>query len=283
MLDRTVQIAATGQLNAIARLDGDPMLRKPLSNIGIMVAQYTQGSEMTRPSVTLSGRAAPSLDRQDYDLVGVPIPVIHKEFQIGARELAASRTYGEGIDTTNAFEASRVVAQEIERIFFFGDTNIRLNQDVLYGVSNQPDINTGAATGDFGTLGNQIPTFRAMIQALNGDFHFGPFEFWVARTQFNEMALNFYTDGSGESGLDRVKRMEGIAAVHPSDWMTAGTLVGIQMTPDVLDFCVNQMNTVVEWTSPDGMAQNFKVMTIAAPRIKSDYNARSGVCYYTGA
>lgn len=282
-LDAMVQIAATGQLNAIARLDGDASLRKPLGSIGVVVAQYNQGSEMTRPAVNLTGRGAPSLDRQNYNLTGVPIPVIHKEFQIGTRELAASRAYGSGIDATNAFEASRVVAQEMERIYFVGNTNISLNQDVLYGVTNEPNINGGAAVGDFGVLANQVPTFRNMIQAANADNYFGPFEFWVARTQYNEMSLAFYTDGSGESGLQRILRMEGVDAVHPSDWMTAGTLVMVQMTPNVIDFCVYQMGTVVEWTTPDGMAQNFKIMSIGAPRVKSDYNNASGIVYFTGA
>jgi uncharacterized linocin/CFP29 family protein len=283
MLDDAVQIAATGEYNAIPRLNGDPQLRKQLNSAGILVAQYNQGSEMSRAAVSLSGRAAPDFDRQDYNLTGVPVPVIHKEFQIGYRELEASRLYGSGVDTTNAFEASRVVSEELERLWVAGNTNIALNQDILYGVTNEPNINTGAATGDFGTLSNIVPTFRNMIIALAGDNYFGNYEFWVARTQYNEMALNFHSDGTGDSGLTRVLKMPNITAIYPSDWMTAGTLVGIQMTPNVLDFCIHQLNQVIEWTSPDGMAQNFKVMSICAVRVKSDYNSNSGVVYYTGA
>jgi hypothetical protein len=283
-LDQAVQLAATGRLNAVERLNGDPMFRNAVNSIGVMTSQYNRGSEMTRATVSLSGRAAPDFDRQDYLLAGVPIPVFHKQFQIGLRELEASRLYGgSGIDTTNAFEAGRVVAQEVERSFFNGDTNIRLNQDVLYGVTNEPNVNTGAATGDFGTLANQVPTFRAMMTALHAANYFGPVEFWVATTQFDEMALNFYSDGTGDSGLARVLKMEGISAVHPSDWMTAGTLVGVTMDPNVIDFQVHRLQQVVEWTSPDGMAQNFKVMSVCAVRVKSDYNSASGVIYYTGA
>jgi len=283
MLDDAVLIAATGQMNFISRLNGDPQLRKTLNSMGVLVSQYNQGSEMTRAAVSLSGRAAPDFDRQDYNLTGVPIPVIHKEFQIGMRELEASRAYGSGIDTTNAFEASRVVTEEMERIGFGGNTNIALNQNVLYGITNEPNINTGSAVGGFDTLSNIVPTFRNMIIALAADNYFGPYEAWVARTQYNEMSLNFHSDGTGDSGLTRVLKMAGLSAVYPSDWMTAGTLVMAQMTPNVLDFCVYQLNQVVEWTSPDGMAQNFKVMSIGAPRIKSDYNGNSGVVYFTGA
>jgi len=282
-LDDAVLTAATGEFNAIPRLNGDSQLRKQLNSMGVLVAQYNQGSQMSRAAVSLSGRAAPDFDRQDYNLTGVPIPVIHKEFQIGIRELEASRMYGSGIDTTNAFEAGRVVAEEGERLFVSGNTNIALNQNILYGVTNEPNINTGTATGDFGTITNVVSTFRNMIIALAGDNYFGPYEFWVARTQYNEMALNFYTDGTGDSALTRVLKMPNITAVHPSDWMTTGTLVGIQMTPNVIDFCVYQLNQVVEWTTPDGMAQNFKVMSIGAVRVKSDYSGQSGVCYYTGA
>jgi len=283
MLDDAVQSAATGEYNAIPRLNGDPQLRKKLNSMGVLVAQYNQGSEMSRASVSLSGRAAPDFDRQDYHITGVPVPVIHKEFQIGKRELEASRAYGSGIDATNAFEASRVVTEEQERLFVSGNANISLNQSILYGVTGEPNINTGSAVGDFGTLSNIVPTFRNMIIAMAADHYYGPYEFWVARTQYNEMALNFHSDGTGDSGLTRVLKMANITAIYPNDWMTAGTLVGIQMTPDVIDFCVYQLNQVVEWTSPDGMAQNFKVMSICAVRPKSDYNGNSGFCYFTGA
>jgi len=282
-LDAAVLTAATGQLNAIDRLRSTPMLSEKLDSIGVLVSQYTQASQLTRPSVSLSGRAAPDFDRQDFDLVGVPIPVIHKEIQIGARELAASRRgLGAGIDVSHIYEASRVVAQELERIFFLGDANISLNGNILYGVTNQPDVNTGSATGGFDTLSNQVPTFRNMIIAAAGDNYFGPYEFWIARTQYNEMALNFYTDGSGDSGLDRIMKMSGVAAVHPSDWMTAGTGLLVTMDPNVLDLQWFQINQVVEWASPDGMAHNFKIMTVAAPRIKADYDGQSGIVYYTG-
>jgi len=282
-LDAAVQVAATGQYTAIPRLNGDSQLKQQLNSMGVLVSQYNQGSEMSRAAVSLSGRAAPDFDRQDYHLTGVPVPVIHKEFQIGMRELEASRAYGSGIDTTNAFEAGRVVQEEMERLWVSGNTNIALNQNILYGVSNETNINTGAATGDFGTISNIIPTFRNMIIALAAANYFGPYEFWVARTQFNEMALNFYSDGSGESALERVLRMQNVTAVRPNDWMTAGTLVGIQMTVNVIDFVVYQLNQIVEWTSNDGMAQNLKDMSIGAVRVKADYNGNSGLVYYTGA
>ena len=122
-----------------------------------------------------------------------------------------------------------------------------------------------------------------MITAAVADNYFGPYEFWVARTQYEEMALNFYTDGSGDSGLDRVMKMHDINQIHPSDWMTAGTLVLVTMDPNVIDLQWYSMNQVIEWASPDGMSHSFKIMTIAAPRVKSDFNGASGIVYYTGA
>ncbi len=73
-----------------------------------------------------------------------------------------------------------------------------------------------------------------------------------------------------------------VEAIHPGDYMTDGTIVLVQMTPNVVDLALYEENMVVEWTSQDGMTHSFKVMSIAVPRVKSDYNSNSGIAYYTG-
>jgi uncharacterized linocin/CFP29 family protein len=281
-LDRAVVQAASERLNFVDRMRSLGLV-KTLTSIGVLASQWNVGSQMTRAVVNLSGRSAPDLDRQDYNLKGVPVPVIHKEFQIGMRELEASRRLGEGIDTTNAYQASRVVAEELERTCFGGNSAVVLNGQSIYGVTNEPNVNTGAATGDFGTIANINTTFTAMINACAADNYHGPFEGWVSTNQYNEMTTAFYTDGSGESAFERMLRMPQLRAIHPGDYLTDGALFIAQMTPDVLDIAIYQLNTVVEWPSGDGMTRNFKVMSIAVPRVKSDYSSQSGICYYTGA
>jgi uncharacterized linocin/CFP29 family protein len=278
-LDRAVVQAAGERLNAIERLEARNLTHR-LGSIGILASQWNVGSQMERATVNLSGQAAASLDLQDYNLKGVPVPVIHKEFTIGERSLVASRRNGEGIDVTNAYQASQVVAEELERIFFSGDSTVQLNGQTIYGVTNETNVNTGSGT-DFGTIANVNTTFTAMVNACAGDNYHGPFEVWIATTQYGQLTTAFYTDGSGESAYERMLRMPQIEMIHPGDYMTDGTIVMVQMTPTVVDLALYEKNMVVEWTSQDGMTHNFKVMTIAVPRVKSDFSSQSGIAYYT--
>lgn len=280
-LDRAVVQAAAYRMNAIQRLQ-DLGLVQRLGGPGTLISQWNVVSEMTEASVSVEGVTKADMDQVDHLLKGVTIPVIHKRFDISTRTLDASRRLGDSLDTTNAAAATRVVSEKLEEMFFVGETTVNLNGNPIYGVTTEANVNTGSATGDFGTLSNIYPTFIAMIQAAAADHFHGPFEVWVYSTQYNEM-LNVYTDGSGENALDRVLRIPQITAIHPTDWLSAGQLVMVQMTRDVVDLAMTQMPTLVEWMSPDGMLAHFKVVSIAAPRVKSDYATHSGIVYYTGA
>lgn len=280
-LDRAVVMASRYRMNAIQRLQ-DLGLVQRLGGAGTLISQWNVASEMTEASVSVEGVTKTDMDTVDYLLKGVTIPVIHKRFDISTRTLDASRRLGDGLDTTNAEASTRVVAEKLEEMFFTGETGVNLNGNPIYGVTTETNVNTGSATGDFGTLSNIYPTFIAMIQAAATDRYHGPFEVWVYSTQYNQM-LNVYTDGSGENALDRVLRIPQITAIHPTDWLADGQLVMVQMTRDVVDLALTQMPTLVEWMSPDGMLAHFKVVAIGAPRVKSDYNTNSGIVYYTGA
>lgn len=282
-LERRVLMAQTQELNAIARLQ-ELGLVEDLPNMGILDFQWNVASEMTPAVVNLSGRAQMDQDAQDFTLAGRPIPVISKSFEIGERFLTASRNTGQSIDTSYAAAASKVVAEQLETMFLSGDSSIEMNGRTIYGLTSEPNRNTGSATGDFGTISNIYPTFLAMWGALRSDYHRGPnFEAWVSTNQYTEMA-NVYTDGSGDSAMSRVlAKIPGLRAVHSADFLTDGSLVMVQMTEDVVKVAINILGTLVEWAAGDGMSRQFRVMTIAAPIVRSDYNSRSGIAHYTGA
>jgi uncharacterized linocin/CFP29 family protein len=280
-LDTAIVQAQSERLNAIARLQSRGLVRR-LGSIGVMASQWNIGSQMSRAVVNMTGQAAADMDRVDYNLAGVPVPVIHKEYQIGERQLEASRRLGEAVDVTNAYEAGRVVAEELERMFF-GGYELTLNGQTIYGVTNETNVNTGSATGDFGDISNIMDTFIDMVSDAAGDNYHGPFEAWVSTTQYIEM-MDVYTDGSGLSAMARViEAVPALEAIHAGDYLTDGSLVMVQMTPNVVDLALYEMGMNVEWASGDGMTHNFKVMSIAVPRVKSDYESQSGIVYYTGA
>ena len=283
-LDNAVVTAARQRLNGVADLQRLGLIRQ-LGGIGTLVSQWNQASEVGEAAVNMTGQAAQDRGRVDYKLAGVPVPIIFKDYVIPIRQLEASRRLGNAIDTSHAFSASRVVAEALESMLFLGNT-VTLNGNQIYGYTNHPQRNTDTAAnyggGDFGTIGNIVSTILGMVAAANAAQYYGPFGLYFANAQYVEM-LETYTDGSGQTALQRALSLPMIEFIKPSDFLTATHGVMVQMTPDVIDLAVAQDITNLEWTSGDGMTGNFKVMQVAAPRIKSDYNNNSGIVHVTGA
>ena len=285
-LDDAVVEAAGPRTAILSRL---PV--KTHDSIGVLISQWNVASQMTEADVSISGRTVGQRDRVDYKLNGVPLPIVFKDFEIGERELEASRRFGGGLDVTTAFEASRVVVEKMADMLYIGEPTTNLNGNIVYGLTTHPNRNTGSASGDFGTITNIETTIIAMINALAADNYHGPFEVDVATTQYIEM-LARYSDGSGQRAIDSVMEIPQIEAVNSTDQLPDGNLVMRQTTRNVLEWAqievggetVNGIQiALTEWLSGDGLTHHFKVMAIGAPLVKADYETQSGIAHYTGA
>ena len=116
--------------------------------------------------------------------------------------------------------------------------------------------------------------------------HILPLENHPHTTQFNQAALAYYTDGSGDTARDRVLKLPGILGFEPLPTLAAGEAVLVQMTREVVDWAeVPEFATprLIEWASGDGMTGHFKVMAVGAPRVKSHYDGKSGIVHATSA
>lgn len=296
-LDRTVVMEATKRLNGVAHL-AQRGLTFSLGGIGTISAEYNTVSEMTRASVNIRPQSRSERDQADFSLAAVPVPVIEKPYDIDARTLDASRRLGNSLDTVNGRLAGRVVAEELERMLFLGNANIVHAGNTIYGYTTQPNRKTGSGS-DWGTAGNAITTVSAMINALQGsdNNHFGPYMLYASTNQYNELYNVFFTDGSGDNQADRVMRMTGVEGIAPSDWLTDGECVLVQMDYDTVDlafvpgFGFNYVDetrqkveitgvTNLEWTSGDGMLNYFKALSISVPRVKATYGSKSGIAHY---
>lgn len=283
-LDAAIVAAAVAPLNMTQRFI-DAGLVRPLGGLGTTVAQYNKVSETSGANTSMTGTGSGQKDLVDFDIAGVPVPVIFKEFEINERYLLSSRLLGNGVDVTNAQAAARVVGEKIENMLIAGDSSINLNGSTIYGITSHPNRNTGSATGDWGTISNIVSTVAAMTSTVKGDNYRGPYGLFVADTQYDQAAQSFYTDGSGQSALDRILRLPGIQFVDSSAWLTDGTAVLVNLSRDVVELAYVPQYfpaTNLEWMSGDGMSNMFKVMAVFAPIVKADYAGRSGIVHVTG-
>lgn len=280
-LDTRLVQEARQRLVGIADLNAAG-LTMPLGGLGTLVSQFEKVGDLTEADVNMSGATAGNKDTVDFDLVGVPVPIIHKDFEINIRRLLASRRLGDGLDTTQISIATRRVADKLEEILFNGQ-DITVQGGTIFGYRTHPDRNTGTAVGDFGTIVNIFPTVNNMVIAAEADNYFSPYTLYVSKIQFSEMRAVF-NDGSGQSAMVRIlENIPTITSIKAADVIPDGELVLVTMLPDVVDLAIAQDITVVQWDQMGGMISQFKVMTAQVPRVKSDRRGRSGIVHFTGA
>lgn len=265
-------------------------LTTTLGSIGVLQASYTRVGEMTAATASLRGHTSTEKDLVDQDIVGIPVPIIAKEFELDARTLASSRLLGNALDTTNGAAAARVVAEKVEDLTINGDSSINLNGNTVYGLTNHPDRNTDTAAnyggGDWGTITNVTLTIAGAIAALQADGFYGPYGIFAATTQYNQAALAFFTDGSVSTPRSRTLQMPGVESFEPSAQLDDGEVLVVHLSEEVIEIAYVEAYwpaTNLEWTSGDGMELMFKVMTVMTPLVKSANGGKSGVVHITAA
>lgn len=282
-MDNAVLAMVALRMNILADLRRQNLVQ-PVS-FATMLSQWRVGSERTAATVSMDGRTAGDRDRTDKKVYGVPVPIIHAEYSIGRRELLASRTLGSSLDTTEAAAAAAAVIEKAEQMVVSGQTDVVISGSTVHGLTSHSGRETGTAAsyggGDFGTISNILPTFLGGISAMAAKRYHGPFQVYIAPTQYIQM-LARYTDGSGQNALDSVLRLPQITEVKASDFLTDGHAVMVQMTPNVIDLLEGGGVENREWVSPDGQELFFKVMYVVAPRVKVDYEGNLGICHITG-
>jgi len=285
-MDSMVMEAAVAPLRLVNDLTSRGLVRQH-NSIGVQLSTWSVASEMDAASISMTGRSQGNEDRQEFDLRGVPIPITWKDFTIGTRELEASRRFGETVDVTNAQAAARVVSEKLESMLLAGDSSINFGSSVIYGYTNHPHRATDTATNYGGgswvtDAADSVLTVQGMISAAKAQNHYGPYVLYLPLNLYSIVA-HTYPASLDISYLQRLLSWPEIQAVVEIPTMTSGQVLLVQMTRNVVEWGQTWSTRLVEWVSPDGWTNHFRVVAIQVPRIKSDYSGNSGIVHATGA
>lgn len=264
---------------------GDLMSRglsMPIPNaLGTTRVEWERVSDMDPAVISMSGVTNGQNDRMTFDLQGIPLPIVHRDFFLNIRALEASRKNGQSLDTMQAQLASRLVSEKVEEIFFKGAT-IGSGTNTIYGITTHPNRNTGTVTASWLTAsGDQIiADINLMIAAAIGKNMFGPYILYVPMLVDNKLD-NDLKAASDKTIRSRILEIPSILAIKASPNLTASNIVLMQATNDVVDILDGIQPTAVMWESQGGFVLNFKVMAIVVPRIKSDFKSQCGIVHYS--
>jgi uncharacterized linocin/CFP29 family protein len=281
-IDRSVVQVARQRLVGIGNLISRGFVHN-LGSIGNTISLWQRGSDITGAQVNMSGVARGDRDSPEFDTAAVPVPVVFKDFEINMRRLASSRLMGESLDTTMSDLASKVVAETSEDMLFAGRA-IQVDGATIYGYANHPDRNTVALsvqwTNALKTGPQILADVQAMLALLRADLRFGPYTLYIPAGYEGKLDDDFNPGTSDTRTIrQRILALEGIAEIKVADRLAAHNVLCVEMSKEVADIAIAQDITTVQWQTMGQLQESYKVMAVWAPRVKSDFEGRSGIAH----
>jgi len=151
----------------------------------------------------------------------VPIPLLHKEYRISRRDLAAAARGGFGISTATVSSAAYKVMNLENQLILNGFAADGTNYDIkgLY----QSAGNSYTTQKDFGTAGNPLAAVAGAIDLMQADNITGPYNLVLNPTQYMELATSILGSGAGEREMAMVKEILEGGNIYSTSFQPAET------------------------------------------------------------
>ena len=278
--DEAILKAAQLRMVGIQDLQSRGLTYNITNGLGTTVLEYEDQSDIEPAQVSMDAVTRGRNDRPEFDLNYLPLPIIHKDFQINIRTLNASRTTGQSLDTTMAELATFKIMELAEQYLFQGWGTFAYGGGTIYGYTDFPALSSVTLAQNWDASGKTgaeiINDVRAMKQASINDRYYGPWMIYIP-TAYETVLDADYVAGYPKTIRQRIEEISGILGVKVVDKLTANNVVMVQMTSNVVRLVNGLALTVVEWTTEGGMVFHFKIMLIQVPQLRADQNDRTGI------
>jgi len=291
-LDDAVMSIAETRLNGVQDLISKGLTYQLGNAMGTTVLEWHDTGDAMEADISMDGVHRGQGDRITYQHNYLPIPIIHVDYEINARVLAASRNLGNPLDTLSAERAGRKVADKLESMLFtntsysFGETDNR-GRNSIYSYVNFPDRETltiTAWTASAKTGVGIINDILAAKQKLINAMHYGPYVVYIP-TAYETVLDEDYTGSTPDTSAtnrtirERILAIEKISEIKVVDTLPANNVLMVQMTPDVVRLVQGMGIQNIQMETEFGFVTKFKVLTIQVPQIRSDRNGKTGICH----
>jgi len=194
---------------------------RPL-NAGVGLQQWTYDTltEVSDAQITYAFTETGE-DVADFGRSHVPIPVIHKEFRIGYRDIVAAQRGGYPLQASTADSASYKVMLQENAMLLNGYSADGSTYDIngLY----QGAGNSESTAKDFGTAGNAMAKVQLAITELIADDIYGPYNLVLNPTQFMELAVSVLGSGAGDREINMVRELLEGGQIYSTPFQTVDT------------------------------------------------------------
>lgn len=285
-IDTAIIRAARPQLKVWGDLVNEGLTFTVPDGMGTTVIQHQTMTDAGQATFSMDGLRQTYRDRPQFDLTGIPLPIVHADFSFSAREISVSRRSGVPLDTAMAEQETRKVMEGVEKLTIGTLGSYSYGGYSIFGLTNYTYRQTKVLTLPTAAGWTPDVTYNEvldMIQAMQDVFFNGPYAIYYSPgwTKY------FDTDYSAAyPGFTLRRKLEGVGDVRyvrKADYLTNYQIVIVQLTSDVIQAVTGMRLTTVQWDSHGGLQKNFKVMAIMVPRIRRNSDNNTGISHGTAA
>ena len=160
-----------------------------LPNAGIMTVRGYKRTDMSAAKISLYGQPG-NKDRTEKAAFNITVPVIEKEFEVSWRDIEASRGTRVPIDTQEAENAARQVAEDEDLLLITGE-HAGFGALGVEGLATATGRNTTAG-GDWSA--SAFTYVNNAIAELETDGHYGPYALLVKPSWWRQIAAAYVTN-----------------------------------------------------------------------------------------
>lgn len=261
-------------------------LTKTLPNaLGTTVLEWHTMSDSQEAIMTMDAVNRSQGDRVQYKQNYLPIPIMSSDYEINDRVLRVSRNMGNGLDVEEAKHAARRIREMKEDLLFANPTTpYTFGGGTIYSLLNFPFRSqytiTKAWTDATKTGAEILADVVAMKNLAVADLHFGPWTLFIPTLYDAILDQDYSVAGASMQTIrDRILKVAGVGDIVVVDRLPANNIALVEMTTATLDIINGLPLQNIEWSTEGGMVHKYKAMEIAVPRLKADYNERSGIVH----
>jgi hypothetical protein len=264
--------------------------------------EYEAMSDPGEAIVDMDGITDGRTDSPLFKLLSVPLPITHSDFWYSQRRIDISGNSNTPLDTTSAEAAGRRVGEMIEKTLIGVETGItagtQLNYPVahtgtstVFGYINYPYriVKTNLTAPDGTNPQAVLADVLSCIETMQTNNHYGPYMIYHS-TGYTQYLNNDYFRAGSTSAVrslrDRLMDLDGIVGIKRLDYLGVGQnfqMVIVQLDNETVQAINGMEITTLQWPSQGGMRQNFKVMCIKVPLLKSQYNGVAAIMHASTA
>lgn len=281
-IDTSVTRALMTRLAAFADLRASGLTYNLPNGMAHTVLRYSSVSDITPATVSMDPKRRSEGDRVQFDMAQMPLPIVHKDFDINFRELLASRNGNMPLDTTMFELAAQKVAEMVEALTVGTQGPFSDQSGSVWGYINFPNRATKTdMTVPTGT-NNQvvIGEILSLRQTLYNNKHYGPFRLYFNRQWATILdtpdvsvpggpTLRQFLENVGFTSisiLDTLPTTQWHTVMVEMDSMTARAIIGIEIQ-------------TVSMESLFGFMGHHKVLALLLPNLRPDSAGNSGIAH----